>query len=68
MHRLSEVSVAARPVADKGASWRKRLGRLVKTLRERSVYGRRLRSMHYPNLRTVELRSIEAAWQWSRDL
>ena len=66
--RLGEVPAAARPVADEGASWRRRLGRLVRTLRERSVYGRLLRSMDYPNLRTVELRSIKATRQWLRDL
>jgi adenylate kinase family enzyme len=66
--RFGEVLVAARHVAHEGASWRRRLGRLVRTLRERSVYGRLLRSRHYPNLRTVELRSIEATAQWLRDL
>jgi len=66
--RFGEALVAARHVAHEGASWRRRLGRLVRTLRERSVYGRLLRSRHYPNLRTVELRSIEATAQWLRDL
>ncbi len=63
----SEKSVAARQISDDGASWRRRFGRLVKTLRERRVYGRLLRS-NYPNARTVELRSIKATRRWLRDL
>jgi len=57
---------ADRPVAAEGASWRKRLGRLARTLRERGAYGRLLRA--YPHLKIVELRSIEATRQWLRDL
>jgi hypothetical protein len=37
-------------------------------LRERSVYGRLLQSEHYANVKTVELRSIEATRQWLREL
>ena len=66
--RLGEASGAARPIAEEGASWRRRIGRLIRTLRERSVYGRLLQSEHYANVKTVELRSIEATRQWLRDL
>ena len=61
------LPAAARPVAHKGASWRRRLGRLVKTLRERSAYGRLLRADH-PGVTIVELRSVAATRQWLREL
>jgi hypothetical protein len=61
------VSAAARPVAHKGASWRRRFGRLVKTVRERSAYGRLLRADH-PGATIVELRSVAATRQWLREL
>lgn len=64
----SEPRAAARLVADEGASWTRRLGRLVRTLRERSVYGRLLRSAEYRGVRTIELRSLEATRQWLRNL
>lgn len=67
-NRPDEAPAATRPIADEAASWRRRLGRLVKTLRERSEYGRLLRSTDYPNLKTVELRSIKATRQWLRGL
>ncbi|MCW3796990.1 hypothetical protein OMW55_04115 [Sphingomonas sp. BN140010] len=49
------------------ASWRRRLARLIKTLRERNLYRRLLRSDH-PELRVVELRSPEAARWWLEKL
>jgi hypothetical protein len=63
-----EVPLADRLHANGSASWRRRLGRVVRTLHERRLYGQHLRSPHYPNVRTVELRSIEATRQWLREL
>jgi len=40
----------------------------MRTLRERRVYGRLLRSSDYRGVQIVELRSIEATRQWLRDL
>ena len=65
---LTARRAAAPCAADEGASWTRRLGRLVKTLRERRSYGRLLRSTEYAGVRTVELRSIEATQAWLRDL
>jgi adenylate kinase family enzyme len=65
--RESGLPAAARPVAQKGASWRRRFGRLVKTVRERSAYGRLLRADH-PGATIVELRSVAATRQWLREL
>ena len=63
---LGEGQAADPHIAGERASWRRRLARLVKTLRERGLYGRLLRD--YPNLKTVEFRSVEASRQWLRDL
>ena len=64
----SALGAAASPAANEGASWTRRLGRLMRTLRERRVYGRLLRSSDYRGVQIVELRSIEATRQWLRDL
>ena len=64
--RRVAAAVTDGSVAAEGASWRKRLGRLARTVRERSAYGRLLRD--YSNLKIVEMRSIEATRQWLRDL
>jgi len=46
------------------ASWRRRLGRISKTLRERREYGRVLRLPELAHVTVVELKSPDAAKQW----
>jgi hypothetical protein len=53
---------------DLGVSWQRRLRRLARTLRERSEYGRLLRSAEYRNIRVVELRSIQTTRRWLQSL
>jgi len=48
------------------ASWRRRLGRLARTLRERGEYGRVLRGPGFEQVDVFELRSPEAAAEWVR--
>lgn len=48
------------------ASWRRRLGRLARTLRERGEYGRVLRGPGFEAVDVVELRSPKAATEWVR--
>jgi hypothetical protein len=61
------LSAEAWLAAHQSASWFRRPGRLVRTLRERRDYGRLLRS-RYPNATIVELQSIDATRRWLRDL
>lgn len=53
----------ARPAGPK-ASWRRRLGRISKTLRERREYGRVLRQSEFAHVTIVELKSPDAAQEW----
>ena len=62
-----EKKDAAVPPATR-AGWKRRLGRLARTLRERSEYGRLLRSAEYRQLRVVELKSVSATEDWLRRL
>lgn len=48
------------------ASWRRRLGRFRRTLRERRDYGRIFREPRFANTDVVELKSPEAAAEWLR--
>ena len=58
---------AAHP-AGEGVSWRRRVRRLARTLRERREYGRLLRSDEYRNARVVELRSLQMTRRWLQGL
>ena len=62
-----EKKDAAVPPATR-AGWKRRLGRLARTLRERSEYGRLLRSAEYRQLSVVELKSVSATEDWLRRL
>ena len=49
-------------------TWSRRLRRLARTLRERSAYGRLLRSDAYRGTQIIELRSVAATREWLRQL
>ena len=67
--RRPAADSSSRPAASGGgpkASWRRRLGRFSRTLRERREYGRVLRQPEFAHVEIVELRSPEAADEWLR--
>ena len=63
-----QPSEQARGAEPAKASWRQRLGRLSRTVRERRDYGRVLCSSEYRGLTVVELRSASATEEWLRRL